>query len=318
MEVNLFYKNKKPYSIKCAAVNEQLNTIRVDNQRTLTYSEYGSQNGIPILICHGLNSSRLEAKIVHQLISDENYRIIGIDRPGMGGSSFQENRTILDFTDDILHIADRLNIDKFTLIGTSAGAAYALACAYKLPQRVVSCHIISGLGAIEESFDLLSDLNKSFITMTKTLPWIIQPVFWLQMGRFSQNKNHSDKFLNNVIQSLDEVDKTALAEPKIRTLFVESFRESYANGSRGAAYDAILTYSNGWGFSLEDIKCKNIYLYNGGKDLSIPIEMGKQINRLIENSKYTIYKNDGHLSLMINQIEDIKQDITICWEAKTI
>lgn len=290
-----------------------MQTITLDNQRVLAYSEYGNKDGKPLFVCHGLNSSRLEAKVLHHLISSSDFRIIGIDRPGMGGSSFQKDRKILDFTDDISHVADSLNISKFTIIGTSAGAPYALACAYQIPERLVSCHIVSGLGAIEESFDSLSDENKKFISITKKYPWIIQPIFWLLIGRLSQNKNKSDKFLTNIIQSLDEVDKTVLNEPIIRSLFIESFRESYVNGSKGTAYDSILTYSKPWGFKLEDIKFNNIYLYNGGKDLSISLKMGENMNNLIDNSKYKLYESDGHLSILINQISDIKENITSTW-----
>ncbi|MGE4419117.1 MAG: alpha/beta hydrolase [Sulfurimonas sp.] len=287
-------------------------SLALDNGRILTYSEYGNKDGQPLFICHGLNSSRLEAKVFSTLISDENFRIIGIDRPGIGGSSFQKNRSILDFTHDIVAVADKLAIKKFTIIGTSAGTAYALACAFKIPQRLDSCHIISGLGLIEENFALLSNETKSFIIMCKKFPCLIQPIFWMFMGRYSKNKDKSKKFLANIIQSLDDVDKESLDEPKIGTLFTEAFREAYSTGSRGMAYDAVLAYAKPWGFELKDIKYNHIYLYNGAKDLSIPVEMGEHMHKLLGNSNYSLYKNDGHLSTIINQIADIKENITNC------
>ena len=286
-----------------------MNSLTLDNGRILTYSEYGNKDGQPIFICHGLNSSRLEAKVFSTLISDENFRIIGIDRPGIGGSSFQKNRIILDFTHDIVAVADKLAIKKFTIIGTSAGAAYALACAYKIPQRLDSCHIISGLGLIEENFASLSNETKSFIIMCIKFPWLIQPIFWMFMGRYSKNKDKSKKFLANIIQSLDDVDKAALNEPKIRTLFTEAFRESYSSGAKGVAYDAVLAYAKPWDFDLKDIRHNHIYLYNGAKDLSIPVEMGKHLHKLLKNSHSHLYKNDGHLSIIINQMADIKENI---------
>lgn len=290
-----------------------MNTLILDKERSLAYSEYGNKNGNPIFICHGLNSSRLEAKVFDNLFSDNDLRIIGIDRPGMGGSSFQKNRNIIDFTNDITNVADKLMIDRFTIIGISAGAAYALACAYKIPKRLVSCHIISGLGAIEKSLEFLTTESKNFITMSKKYPWVIRPIFWILMGRYSKKKAKSEKFLNNIIQSLDQVDKDSLNEPNIRALFIEAFSESYLQGAKGVAYDAILTYAKPWDFKLEDIKFNNIYLYNGAKDLSIPIEMGEHMHKLLEKSSYSLYQNDGHLSTVINQITDIKDNITNCW-----
>jgi len=290
-----------------------LSSLILSDERTIKYSEYGNKNGKPIFICHGLNSSRLEAKVFSNLISDKNFKIIGIDRPGIGGSSFQEDRNILDFTYDITAVANKLIINKFTIIGTSAGAAYALACAYKIPERLISCHIISGLGAIEESFNVLNNENKKFITMSKKYPWIIQPILWMLIGRHSKKKNKSERFITNVIQSLDKVDKESLNDPTIRNLFIEAFKESYLHGTKGVAHDSILAYAKPWGFSLKDIKYNHIYLYNGAKDSSIPIEMGEQMYQLLENSTYILYQNDGHLSTVINQIADIKKNITNCW-----
>jgi len=287
-----------------------LNSITLDNGRTLTYSEYGNNDGEPIFICHGLNSSGLEAKVFSHLISDDNFRIIGIDRPGMGSSSFQKDRSILNFTKDITAVADKLAIDKFTIVGISAGASYALAYAYKNPERLNSCHIISGLGTIEENFHILNNDNKKFITLSKKYPWIVQPIFWMLMGRHSKKKEKSEKFLNNIIQSLDQVDKNSLNEPIIRSLFIEAFRQSYLQGVKGVAYDALLSYSKPWGFNLEKIKHDHIYLYNGAKDASIPIKMGEQMHKSLQNSTYNLYQDDGHLSIVVNQMADIKTNIT--------
>lgn len=290
-----------------------MNILTLDNKRTLAYCEYGNKDAKPIFICHGLNSSRLEAKIYNHLMSGNDFRIIGIDRPGIGGSSFLENRNILDFTNDIIAVANKLMIDKFSVIGISAGASYALACAYKMPKRLISCHIISGLGAIEKSFEFLSNESKNFISMNKKYPWIIQPILWLLIGRHSKKNDKSEKFLNNILQSLDQVDKDSLSEVNIRELFNEAFRESYLHGAKGVAHDSILAYAKPWGFNLQDIKFNHIYLYNGGNDTSIPIEMGEIIHHLLANSNYKLYKDDGHLSTVINQATDITKDITSCW-----
>lgn len=289
-----------------------MNTITVHNERVVAYAEYGSKNGSPIFICHGLNSSRLEAKVFNILMSDKNFRVIGIDRPGIGGSSFQANRKILDFTSDIVAVADKLMIDKFTIIGTSVGAVYALACAYEIPERLISCHVISGLGNIEENFDLLNIESKKFITMSQKYPWVVQPVFWVLIGRYSKKKDKSEKFLRAVIQPLDRVDKEALKEPSLRMLFTEAFRESYLSGAKGVATDAILAYAKPWGFNLKNIMFNNIYLYNGAKDSSIPIEMGLSMHNDLVKSNYFLYKEDGHLSIVINQMASIKKNIINC------
>ena len=63
---------------------------------------------------------------------------IGIDRPGMGLSSVDKKRSILDWAADVERFADCLGIDKFSVIGYSGGAAFVAACAYAIPHRLYS------------------------------------------------------------------------------------------------------------------------------------------------------------------------------------
>jgi pimeloyl-ACP methyl ester carboxylesterase len=283
--------------------------MHTEKEKTISYEIFGNPNGKPLFICHGLNSSRLEAKLIESLLSSDDIKVIGIDRAGIGKSSFQKNRTILDFADDIVTIANKLGIRKFSVMGTSAGASYALACAYKIPNRLVSAHIVSGLGPIDENLDNLSKDTKGFISLAKKLPWAVKPIFWLFMGRLSQNEKKSDQFLKNIIQSLDEIDKDIFKDNKLKNLFVTSCREAYKQGANGVAQDALLAYAAPWGFKLEDIEFQNIYFYNGELDLSIPISMGKMMSNAIANSKLKIYPNDGHLSILANQMSEIEKDL---------
>jgi pimeloyl-ACP methyl ester carboxylesterase len=62
--------------------------------------------------------------------------LLSIDRPGIGLSDFQPNRTLLDWADDISELAQTLRLDRFALLGWSAGGPYVLACAFKIPHRL--------------------------------------------------------------------------------------------------------------------------------------------------------------------------------------
>jgi pimeloyl-ACP methyl ester carboxylesterase len=67
----------------------------------------------------------------------------------MGLSDYKKDRTILDWPDDVVELADALGIDKFPIEGISGGGPYAAACAYKIPDRLTACGIISGLGPMD-------------------------------------------------------------------------------------------------------------------------------------------------------------------------
>jgi pimeloyl-ACP methyl ester carboxylesterase len=72
--------------------------LRLSDGRNLAYAEYGDPAGTAVIYFHGAPSGRLEPT----LIGDDNWaalglRIIAPDRPGMGGSSSQSGRRLIDW-----------------------------------------------------------------------------------------------------------------------------------------------------------------------------------------------------------------------------
>lgn len=114
--------------------------------RRLGYTEYGRSDGEPILYFHGHPGSRLEASLAHEAAAAFGFRVIALDRPGYGLSDFQHGRAITDWPADVAQAADALGIDSFSVAGASGGGPYALACAWRLPGRVVRAAVISGVG----------------------------------------------------------------------------------------------------------------------------------------------------------------------------
>ena len=71
-------------------------------------------------------------------------RLIAPDRPGVGLSGLQPNRTLLDWPRDVESLADALGIERFAVLGWSLGAPHALACAYGIPERVTRTATVGG------------------------------------------------------------------------------------------------------------------------------------------------------------------------------
>ncbi len=63
----------------------------------------------------------------------------------MGLSDFEPGRKILDWPNDVIQLADALEIDRFGVEGVSGGGPYAAACAYKIPDRLGS---LTGLNPV--------------------------------------------------------------------------------------------------------------------------------------------------------------------------
>lgn len=122
-----------------------VNYIMVKDGRHLAYAEYGFGDGFPILFFHGLPGSRFEAEKLHDAALKLRVRLIGLDRPGMGLSSPQKNRTILNWPNDISEFATALNLKKISIVGHSGGAPYVAACAYRIPEILHKAVIVSDI-----------------------------------------------------------------------------------------------------------------------------------------------------------------------------
>lgn len=281
-------------------------TLTLDDGRVLGYIEAGDLKGKPLFLFHGLHSSRLEAKCIEHEMYKKGIRLICFDRPGMGLSTFQKNRKVLDIVDDITALADSLGIQKFSVLGVSSGAKYALACAFKIPQKLYSCNVLSGASPMEFMTKDMPKYNRFFIALIQYIPFLINPIYWFLYGRLSKHTPTSDTFLKHITHVLDDVDKKLFENKQIKKNLLDAFHESYVQGSKGVAYDASFDIQrSSWGFKLEEIDFKSIHFWHGGLDKGVPFSMTKKMIDKIQNATFTFYPDEGHLSLIFNQINEI-------------
>src|SRR5215471_15799708 len=122
--------------------------IRLAGGRRLGFAEYGEPAGRPVFYCHGWPSCRLEPRAFESTISKLGLRLIAPDRPGYGLSEPRPKRTLSDWAADISNLADQLHIERFDLLGISGGGPYALACAARIPHRLLSVVLICSLAPL--------------------------------------------------------------------------------------------------------------------------------------------------------------------------
>ena len=94
--------------------------------RTLGFAEYGIATGRPLIYLHGGASSRLEPAYADEFARRNGVRVIAMDRPGYGRSTFIPECTYRAVGLDVLLLADHLGVDRFAVTGMSAGAPYAM------------------------------------------------------------------------------------------------------------------------------------------------------------------------------------------------
>lgn len=276
--------------------------ISLRDGRTLGYAEYGDPSGKPVFFFHGLPGSRLQRHPDESIAVDLGARIITIDRPGYGLSDFQQGRTLLDWPDDVAQLADELKIDQFAAIGLSGGGPYLLACAYKIPERITSAIVVSGMGPIDDP-DAIKSMLPSMrmgLSIAPKVPWgfvrlALDPIAKL----VSRNPLGAKKL---VPSSAPETDKKAFARADIQEVDRQDLGEAYRNGAQGAFWEVVLLATS-WGFRLDDIH-KKIFLWHGEEDTTVPQQMGRYVARTLSNCESTFYPGEGH-TLIYNYWREI-------------
>ena len=268
------------------------NIFHLRDRRVLGYAEYGDPTGTPVFFFHGLPGSRRQRHPDDSIAIELGAHIITIDRPGYGFSDFQPGRMLLDWPDDVAQLADSLKIDRFAAIGVSGGGPYLLASAYKMPERITSATVISGMGPIDDP-DAIKGMLSSMrlgLGIAPRVPWgfvrlALDPV----VKMISRNPLGVKKL---VPSSAPEADKKAFARPDIQEVDRQDLYEAYRNGAQGAFWEVVLL-ATPWGFRLEDIH-KKIFLWHGEEDTTVPLTMGRYVARSLSNCEPRYYPGQGH------------------------
>ncbi len=93
--------------------------------------------------------------------------MIAADQPGVGGSSPQKRRKMVDWGKDIEELANSLELDRFAVAGHSGGAPHALAIPYRMPDRVTKIALASPVSPLDEEGMAKLMVNKDLKTLAK-------------------------------------------------------------------------------------------------------------------------------------------------------
>ncbi|MBT0770725.1 alpha/beta fold hydrolase [Kineosporia sp. J2-2] len=114
------------------------------------YEAHGDPEGRPVLVHHGLVGSAGLAPVWHELAVRAGLRLVSVARPGYGRSTPVPMTSIADWAGLVTPLLDELDVDRFGVLGVSAGAPYAYALAATMPERVRRVAVLSGTGRVDE------------------------------------------------------------------------------------------------------------------------------------------------------------------------
>jgi pimeloyl-ACP methyl ester carboxylesterase len=92
--------------------------------------------GPPVVLLHGLSATRRNVVQGSRALVKRGYRLISYDARGHGTSSPAERYEYADLVEDLGAVLDHLELERTALVGSSMGAATAMAFALEHPERV--------------------------------------------------------------------------------------------------------------------------------------------------------------------------------------
>jgi pimeloyl-ACP methyl ester carboxylesterase len=275
--------------------------IRLRDGRWLGFAEYGDPQGIPLFAFHGTPGSRLMVEAAHGPARARGVRVIAPDRPGFGLSSRRVARQIGDWPQDVAELADALEIPRFGVVGVSGGGPYALACAWRMPERLNVVASISGVAPIAGAAGIpkLQRQDHAALEVMRYAPWLGHPL--MALGGFAWRR-----FPERMYRRLEELcppaDRLVLARPDVARALITGVQEAFRENSRGAA-DELRLFIRPWGFPLEEIGLP-VHLWHGARDTLVPCVAAERLARSIPDCRVEMIPDGGHY-LVYEMLDDL-------------
>jgi len=244
------------------------------------YRDQGNQDGMPIILIHGSNSSLHTWEPWAEELGD-TYRIITVDMPGHGltgavpGDDYSR-AGMVRFLDEVV---SRLDLTRFALGGNSMGGGVSLAYALDHPEKVSHLVLVSSGGFPPAG---TRDAPIAFRMASTPVLRDIMP--------YMSSRSMVEEGLRNVIAD--------------DSLVTEEMVDRYAamnryQGNRAAMVQRFAGYGAGQEYvheRLGEIGVPVLVLW-GAQDFLIPVEIARKFDAGLSDSTLVIYEEAGHIAM---------------------
>lgn len=276
------------------------------DDRDLGWLERGDPTGWPVLGFHGTPGSRLQLALDGAPGSGAAVRLILVDRPGYGLSSFQPGRRLVDWPDDVAQLADHLGLESFSVFGVSGGGPHAAVCAARLSDRVALAAIVSGVGPLGDpgAAEGMMRTNQVIARLARRRSKVLHVTSAAQTAVV---RRWPERAVDLMAKQLPPADVEVLRRPEVRALFVNDMRRSSRTTSRAAAQD-FEVFASPWGFELSEIAVP-VHLWQGDEDRNVPASHARLQHEAIPGSVLHECQGEGHL-LVVDHFGEILAALT--------
>lgn len=272
-------------------------THQLADGRMLRWAQWGVDDGVDVLFLHGTPASRLD-HLDGEALVDAGVTLTTVDRPGVGGSSPQPGRRVIDWPADVAQLADGLGLTRFAVLAHSMGASYALACAVKLPDRVTRVGLLAPIGPWNEP--AFAELVPPYVQPIRDA-WEGDPdaavagyreqIAKMRQGILDDPDAVFDRFASRTLAATD----LALfdRDPELRELVKANMVEHLAVGIEGLREERLAGHVMDWGFALADVAV-DVDVFQGADDAMLPPDVSRELAARLPRATYHELERVGH------------------------
>ena len=281
-------------------------TISTRDGRTLEVHEGGDPAGFAVVVHHGTPSSGVQYRAWDEDARRRGIRLLGIDRPGYGGSGRRPGRTVADVAADIESVADELGLDRFATWGISGGGPHALACAALCDGRLTAAASLAGVAPWEaEGLDWLAGMGEGNLQeFAAVLAGEAQLRPFVENERTSLLAASPDELRGALESLLGDADRAVLTGA-LAEWMVEAHTHGLAAGDDGWIDDDF-AFAAPWGFDVGAID-RPVLIVQGGDDRFVPRSHGDWLAAHVPGAEAWIEGVDGHLTLISKRVPDVHE-----------
>ncbi|NNG96440.1 alpha/beta hydrolase [Gordonia araii NBRC 100433] len=290
-------------------------SVAVGDGRRLGFAQFGKLTARPYFWLHGTPGARRQIPPeARQLAVDHQLCIIGLDRPGVGSSTPYRYENVLAFSDDLLTLADSLDIEEFGVIGLSGGGPYSLAAAAAAPDRVKVVGIMGGVAPTVGP----EAIGGGAVELAKIAAPLLRvagaPIGKVVSSLLSVARPVAEPAIEIYGRLSPQGDRELLARPEFRAMFLDDLLHGGSRRMEAPFADAII-FAKDWGFRVADITTP-VRWWHGDKDHIIPYAHGEHMVALLPHAELFEMPDESHLG-GLGFAKTILAELNAAWDEQS-
>jgi pimeloyl-ACP methyl ester carboxylesterase len=226
--------------------------------------------------------------------------LIGVDRPGYGGSDPLPDASWADVgtvADDLAEILDHMGTGSVGLAGWSAGGRVALAVAARRPD-LVDRVVVVATPAPDDAVPWILPEQKAALDALRDQPAaVVHAALTAQLSGVVTSSARPAPRGRLALLGVGDADDQALAMPGGDERLTAMLDTAFAQGPIGLVSDLAGYCLRPWGFDVADVRAKTLLL-NGSADPIAGPRHGKWWQRWLSDARYEQVPGAGHLVIM--------------------